>query len=651
VVARGFRPAAVLTVLLVAALCGFASPAAAAPTPGDPTTVTVPKGQNLAPGSYRVKVRSGGRTVDVTIVVPPPAVAPAKSTTAKPATAKPATGKSAAPAAAPAQQAPAAAPGGNNGPLVIGALVLLLVAAGGVLLYLRVLVPRRYVGPYDRALAQLEAKRYDLALPALTKLEATLPEDVRREARFFIAYAMYRLDDRPAAEHRLAELQREDPSDAEVAHLLGRLRADRRDFDGADAVLRPLDPAVRDAPGTLRKLYGVVTVQRAFTAYREGRIDAAAELFEQVEKLGDFAGHVPVDLRNRNILVGTRALFDRDVPAAREQFESLVRAADRLAGAPRMSLLASGELGLALAAWLGKDKEAAAETERRLEVALRLLDPDGALTAQWPSHAADPGLTARIDEMMTRANRPAEQIDRERTLRDIHFLRGMAVLREWAEADQRFAKSAADEFRGRAMERLARVRELDPEFSDVHVVVGLLRYYLATDEAGRRSGVTVLREAQKLGTRDPEVLQILNHDERVREANRDAAAAFLQILDRYVQDPTVRDHVRESLMARMAHYGKVRDWDTRPDKLRKRVVAPTLAEMHARSELLAVRVADLMQSQSGGTADLSRARRLTHDLEQRSREMAERARQLEDQEAELLALLGDQLLSEVEARP
>jgi hypothetical protein len=70
--------------------------------------------------------------------------------------------------------------------------------------------------------------------------------------------------------------------------------------------------------------------------------------------------------------------------------------------------------------------------------------------------------------------------------------------------------------------------------------------------------------------------------------------------------------------------------------------------MHARSELLLARVADLMQDQSG-TADLRDARAMTIDLAQRSRAMADDARKIEEQEAELLALLGDKLLSEVDA--
>jgi len=643
-VAQAIRRTAFLIgalVTLLALLLG--GPVALADPPDDPITVTVSPGERLAPGTYRVTVQSAGRPVTVTLVVPP------KAEVAKPS----GPGTPAPPASQPTPAAPpaageAASSGIGAGRLVLIAAVLILLAVSGSMLYLRVWAPLQYLRPYRRALDQLAERRYDQALPGLTRLEATLPEHVRGEARFFIAFAMYRLDDRKAAEYRLAELHLEDPCNSDVAYLLGYLCAERRDFDRAESVLKGLDPALLKAEDNLRKLYGMVKAQQAFAAFRESRIDAAASLFEEVEQLGDFAEHVPIDLRNRNILVGTKALFDRDVPAAREQFESLQRAANGMEEPQRTSLLASAELGLALTTWLEKGKESATETEKLLVMALQLLDPNGRLTAQWPDDVADVGLAARIDDMVIRANRPPEEINREKTLRDIHFLRGMAVLREWTETDRRVAGDAASDFLARAMERFACARELDPEFSDVHVVVGLLRYYLATSESERRAGVAVLREAQRLGTRDPEVLQILNHDDRIRRANRDAADTYLQILNRYAQDPTVRDDVRNALLNRMAQHGKLRDWDTRPELVRKRVVAPTVAEIHARSELLLARVADLVQNQSG-TADLSGARDLTRNLEQQSRAMAEYARAVEEHEAELLALLGDKLLSEVEA--
>jgi tetratricopeptide (TPR) repeat protein len=621
--------------VLVAVVLVAAAPQAAAaqpPPPGGSITVSVPSGARPTPGTYRVTLDSAAGPVEIQIVVAPAAGSDAAATPSAP------------------EQAPSADPasgGPGVGWLLLGAAILLLAAIGAAALYVRVWVPRRPLRRYQLVLAQLAAKRYDLARPGLTQLESTLPERVRSEARFFIAFAAYRLGDVPDAEQRLAALHGEDPAARDVAYLLAHLRSERQDHDGAEAVLTRLGAARLRADDELRRLYGSIQAHRAFAALRDGRTDAAAELFKQVEDLGDFAEIVPVDLRNRYVLVGTRALFDRDVPTAREQFTSLQRSLASGEAPDRAPLLAAALLGQGLADWIEERGTPSTQTEQLLVMALHQLNPDEELTAPWPDEAADVGLTDRVEQMITRADRPPEEINRERTRRDIHFLRGMAVLRKWRATGPPADGAEGPDFLAAALGCFGRARELDPEFSDVHVVVGLLRYYLADDGEGRRAGLAVLREANKLGTRDPEVLQILNHDERVQRADRDAAATFLQILDGYVADATVRQDVREALLARMAERGEVQDWDARHELVRARVVVPTVAEVQARSELLLARVADLLQ-EGPGSADLSDAHDLSARLQERSRAIAEQARAIEEQEAALLALLGERLLSGVE---
>ena len=634
--------------LAAALTLGGATAATAAPSPGPgDVTVSLPPGVTLPPGTYHGTVKQGGKQVPVTVVVAPGA--PAPGTTTGPAASTPAGGPAGGGSGSGSGGGSGSGSGGGSGgiglPVLIG-LLLALLAGGGTALYLKVLVPRRHVVAYRRALEQVRAGRYDEALPVLTRTETVLPPRLRTDARFFIAFALYRIRDLAAAEHRLAALHRENPHNPDVGYLLAYLRAGRGDFDGAERVLDVMADAGLLEVGQLRRLYGMVLAERGFRAIREGRIDAAAELFEKVERLGDFAAQVPVDLRNRNVLLGTKALFARDVDTAREQFSALDRAGDRLPADQRDALLAAGKLGLALAGWLSEAPDAVTTADRLLAEALRLLDPDEALEQPWPDGTADADLADRLAAMVDRASRPPEEIDRDRTLRDVHFLRGMVVLREWAEADGPAARDAADDYLDRALRRFARARELDPEFSDVYLVVGLLRYYLS-DEDGRRAGVAALREAQKLGTRDPRVLQIINHHDRLSRANRDAADAYLQILDQYLRDGTVRDQVRSALIARMGRYGRMRDWDSRPELVRVRTGAPTVAELHQRSELLLERVRQLLANQSGN-ADLSGAGDLTRRLEHESRTLADYARAVEEQEAELLTMLGDRLLADLE---
>ena len=101
--------------------------------------------------------------------------------------------------------------------------------------------------------------------------------------------------------------------------------------------------------------------------------------------------------------------------------------------------------------------------------------------------------------------------------------------------------------------RLAYARAQDAQFSDVFLVAGLLIYYLHKPGPERGLGVDFLQKAQKLGMRDPDDMEIVNNRERVERANADAVDKYLQMLDNYLSDDTVRQEVRQALLKRRRH--------------------------------------------------------------------------------------------------
>jgi len=525
----------------------------------------------------------------------------------------------------------------------------LVLGVGGVLLYFKVLVPRRRTRSYREVLALVDHGDYARALPALTRMEFELPARKRDNARFFIAFCQFQLDYLDEAEHGLAALNREKPQDANVAYLLAYLRVARRDYDGAEPVLEGIDLTGRpgtDTPEHIAKLYGIVKFQRGLEAFRDGRIGAAAELFEKTQQLGHFGDQIPADFKNQHVMIGTQCLFDRNVAEARRQFEDLQRMAGQLGDAEqRESMLASASIGLALAAWIENTADSPAEVERRLVDAARRLDPDAPLELTWPVDAAGSGIAGfveRLEALRDKKDSPAERAELDQVLRDIHFLRGAAVLRSWATSDQ--ATQRLESFYAAALSRFACARDRDPDFSDAYLVVGLLRYYLADADQERDHGAELLRRAQQLGTRDPEVRQILNQHDQRRRVNQDAVRAYLDVLNDYIQNGTVREQVRIALLQRLSRYGKRLHWDSRPDPALVRTVAPTVAEINDRSALLRERVRELATGH--GAAELATTNELTRRLERESRELSERARAVEESEAELLVQVGDRLLTD-----
>lgn len=542
----------------------FALTACTADAPPENVILKQPPGNSLPEGSYDAVVTWSGGQVQTQIVVGPPQ-------------------------------------SGSAFPFVLLGIALLGLV---VLAYLRIVLPRQRRQAYEQALVQLDAGEFKRALPALTRLESRLPAKLRTEARFHIAFALFQLDSLDEADYRLAALRRENPADESVCYLLAYLRFTRRDHEGAESIL---DTAMAEGLLTgrkMRKLYAVVKFQRAAEAVSDGRLATAAELFAKVERLGELTDRIPADLRNRHLALGTQSLFDKDVPAARDHFESLRTTSLEPAQ------LASVHLGLALAEWLDPSPDSAQRIEQLLAESVRLLDPGGALSADWPAAAA----TSAAATLATLSE------ERDVVLRNIHFLRGMAAVRggDLTAAISRFACARAH----------------DPEFSDVHLVVGLIKYHLGAVE----EGVTLLRHAQKLGVREPEPRRIIaNH----QQPGQRAVAQYLDVLDSYANDSTVLTEVRTALVGRLARFRKPRDWDSRPD-LPATHTAPTIDDLGDRGAVLRERVTQLLAA----GADLGPARDLADDLERDTAALVASARAVQRKETELLTLLGAALLPE-----
>jgi tetratricopeptide (TPR) repeat protein len=625
----------------------LATPAAVhgEPEPQGPITVTLPSGTVLPPGHYAVEINTANGVVSADVAVAgPPA---SQSAAAGQSTQASVPGS---PVSAPTAegQPPAASEGQSDGDVWVYLFAVLaagLLLIGGYAGYTRLLVPRRHIREYWSAVDLIQRGEYRKALPALSRVEHRLPENLRSQAGFFAAFALFRLDSLDEAEHRLAVLHREDPQDVDIAYLLAYLRMTRQDYDGAEPVLEAVDGAGGMNRRPARLLYGVVEFHRALEALRAGRVDAAAMLFQKVERLGDFADRVPADLRNQHVVLGAQALFDRDLVTARGQFEDLTRAALEDAEADqREPMLASADIGLALAAWLENTSTSMILVDPLLANAANRLDPTAATEMTWTFVPEEGSVVERLAALTRRQDRTADLNETDLALRSIHLLRAAAVLRLWAAE----GRSAADGERlAEVLSRLACARERDPEYGDPYLIAGLLRCYLATTERERADGVALLRHAQQLGVREPDLVRILNEASRRGRERRDATDRYLQVLDQYVADPSVRQEVRASLLERLSRYSKVRSLDRRPELARARVVSPTVNEMNSRSELLRERVKQFMAAESGNENVIA-ALRLAQNLEYDSRTLAEQAHSVETKEADLLVLIGDWLLGDNE---
>jgi len=620
--------------------------------------IVIPSNTKLTPGHYyQVKIDILGKTVAAQIKVPdvqptpkpdtPPGMAtpskslqqPASGATSSPRKPEPLNGT-------PSESSPPTVLKSDWIKIALAAVVPIILIALLGWVYLKIIRPRKQLQPYREALNYLYKKRYDEALRLLTEVESKLPDRLRRDARFFSAFANLQLNNTQEAEYILNALYRENSKEPNSAYLLAYIRVKGNRYNEAEPVLERMEANKQLDFHHARKLLGIVKFHRALTAFKDGRVDAAGELFEKVQALGDFAGQIPEDLRNRQVVLGTKALFEKDLVEASKQFESLQNAASKssVSEKQRDALLATAKIGLALVKWLEDDFDGSI-IEGLLVEAAKLLDPKGPIELPWPVDTTGKDVVEKLKDLDAETEQPAEKKEINHFLRGIHFLRGMAILRSWGKMDGEAAHKAITTQYESSLARFACSRARDEEFSDVILVVGLLMYYLHKPGSERSQGVDLLQQAQKFGMRDPNAMEIINNRERIERANADAVDKYLQVLDKYLHDDTVRKDIRLALMERLAKYKKIQSWEKCPDLVQARSVEPTLAEVRNRSEILRDRIDQILSSRSGAE-EVDRIKKLSDDIALHGQKLYEQAKVIEKEESELLAETGNQLFKD-----
>ena len=627
-----------LAVLILLGFSGLGLAQNPPPAVEQNVTLLLPAGAKpLPPGQHRATIDVSGKPMAARIQVGTAAAAePARQSGA----AAPAAAESPNPAAPSAPAAVPAPPPPATPWLIVGlaALVPVLLIVIAALVYFKRIVPRRNLEPYRKAVEMLQAARYGDALPLLTEVEGKLSGATRREARFFIAFASGMTDDNEEAERVATALHREDSSDPHAAYLLAWILLRKEKYDRAEPVLERMESDGKLGFRDAKRLLGIVKFARANEAFRNGRVDAAAELFEKVLQLGDFAEHVPADLRNRHIVLGTQALFEKDAETARKQFQQLEAATGAMSGAPAALLRAKAKLGLALVAWAEEDSD---QTETLLAATAKLFDPEGPDSLPWPDQIAEIPVSAKVKALEEKKAEQSGGADAaNRCLRDIHFLRGMNGLRAWARMGSKDARAGIAEQYKLALGRFACAQARDDSFADVYLVAGLLMYYLRKAGKERAQGIELLELARRNKMHEPESLQILAARDKLAKVNADTVARYMEVLDRYIGDETVTEAVRANLLEHLAAFARYASLERRPDLRHARPSPPTVEELRSRSQILRKRVGDLS---TGGSADAEHLRGLSVSLEQESELLLKQARTIEQKESALLAAAGDAL--------
>jgi len=89
----------------------------------------------------------------------------------------------------------------------------------------------------------------------------------------------------------------------------------------------------------------------------------------------------------------------------------------------------------------------------------------------------------------------------------------------------------------KAFGRIKRIKALDDKNADADLLKGMIEYYF--DQPNSDQAVKTLKQALNHGVNVPEVINLVNREEKVLEQRRQALDQFLQLVKKYLNDASV----------------------------------------------------------------------------------------------------------------
>lgn len=357
--------------------------------------------------------------------------------------------------------------------LAVGALVALLVAA---LLAVRTMARRRR---QRLALAVTQVDRDEpesLRVAAATlqdALEGGLRPRERAEARFGLAYALARLGAYQQASDVLDGAGGAKSKDGKVVALDLWLKVRLGLDDKAVELYEDAGRTVDD--DTARRALLVAYLRRGRRLAAMSQVDEARESFQQAGRLRRPGDPWRDDATDPGIAVGVMALLEGRLSEARYNFERAGESQAQEGGRPGLE----ARIGELLCDWRMRNDRGQRGSFRR-----HFDDDLGALVEEARAEGADRRLLSGL--LLWHA------ASRIRDWRDLPVLQGLPPAE-----------------RERLQQRLDKVREIDPDLGDAHLLGGLVALLFGEDGSERAEAFEALRQARELGVSIPEVLGVV----------------------------------------------------------------------------------------------------------------------------------------------
>lgn len=516
-------------------------------------------------------------------------------------------------------------------PYLLPALIAALFT-GLILLFFLVIQPRRKRGPLLKALEIIEADRFSELGQAEELLNLSLTAGLRSrdiaEARFALAYVRARLKRYPEAAAVLSDLLKSGQPDRETAYLALWLEYRQKNYDRLENLYDEHAELLGDFLDS-RLMAGIAFLRQAQIFWFRRQVSTALEYYERLRGLEvpELKDQIPSSIDDYQVMFGIVSLFEKEIDQARQHFAGAVQTAQKEGKSP-----VQGELGLLLCQWLKSPSPTFDEELGQVLAALETLEQEK---------------TAKAGE----DDIPAEKDGSgdEKLLRNVLLWHAVSLLSTWLglPVHQGLPASERSEFE----RRLQKVISVDPDMGDPYLLSGLIAYYFAASPEEREQALKSLQEAISKEVHLPEVLNLVEREQRIKEAEENILQRFLVLVRHYLSDQGVPEHLRQKLRERLDAFSFFRGLEEMDLVKGPLDVAPSLEDIKTRGALLHRRIYNIVKPQLAKTEPETAAgleERLSI-LEDITSELAKNKESLESAEFDLMQTTGEFLFKDDEA--
>ena len=556
--------------------------------------------------------------------------------------------------------------------VIAGSLALVILI---LTLYFLVIVPRKKRRPMLDAFALINGNNPADFSEAEQLLGVALTNGMRAkeidDARFALAYVRARLGRFSDAAAVLADLTASGRREPEIIYLDLWLQSQLKDDEKVIRTYEQHATRVRDMLDA-KLIAGIAYLHRAQLQWTHREIASALHYFEELRKLRVLTEEIPSHVDDHEVLIGLMSLFDKNIDEARKHFAGAVTSAQT-----NSKPTTYGDLGLLLCTWCATDnpyiddelglvlKELTTGRQKEVEsvsTACKFCDKRYTVRRNYAGQPVSctqckrrfivelpkPDDVAQQNGKESELEHEALLNDNDLLLRNVLLWHVIARLFTWRSLP---AQGGLPEAEHEVLsERLAKVREIDPEMPDPDLLAGLIAYYFASNEQAREEAVEILDNSMTNGVNIPEVLDLVAREKRLTELQRDSLNRYFVLARNYVTDKGRQEHLRRRLKELLERFSRFKQLDETELVQSDADAMPSVTDVQSRSQLLCKRVVDIVKPRlvNAETDDREAIETSMKRLNRTTKVLARKVTTLEEMEYVLMETTAEFLLREDE---